>query len=369
MLSLIQRSFFALSLVLALTTSTAQAFEFGVPTDAGNVMVETNRTINDTFIGAGQDVDVRGIVDRDVIVAGETVGIHNTVTNNIIAAGKTVRITDYVGGGVIAAGQDIIIDTGARIDGGVIAAGDTIRIDGIVSGSVHLYGRSITLNGPIQGNVTVHAETVSIGSAIILGNVTGTIDKPLIKSQDARIEGKLDLKQDSTLKDSGRSMPMARGGGLFFGIFLTFLMGFICSAILVWLAPKYVERVRSLVQTHTNKALLTGIASVLLVIPLTILLLVMIVTLPIACVVFLVFMLAMMLGHLVSYLYIGDLVGMALTKKHWSTLGAIAAGALILAILGYVPLIGMLAVFLATSLGAGVILLDLWDRVVGHSTK
>lgn len=367
-MSFVRTSTLAIGILLSLGVSQAQAFEFAVPSESGNVIVEASKSIQDTFFGAGNDVAIRGSIAGDAIVAGQHVGIRNTIGQNVFAAGQTVTIDTTVGGGVLAAGETVTIDPGSVVSGDVVAAGDTIVIDGTVQGTLRAYGRAVTINGIVQKHAIIHAETIHLGSgAVVAGNITGTIDKPLVKESGARIDGRTDLTQDAQRASRG-ARPM-RGEGLFAGLLASFLMSFVSAGLIAFLAPKYVDRLRTSARTHTWQAILLGIGSFLVAIPLFVVLCIFLLTLPLAFAVPMLLGLAMLLGHIAAYTYVGDLVSMAVAKKHWPPLGALAAGALIMTGLGAVPLIGALASCILIALGTGVVLMDAWHRLVGHDTK
>lgn len=371
MTAFLRRSALALGLILSLSASSAHAFEFGIPSDSGNVIVEAGKSIQDTFFGAGNDVAVRGAISGDAVVAGQHVGIRNTIGHNVFAAGQNVTIDSVVGGGVLAAGETVRLEQNAQITGDVVAAGDSITIDGTVQGTLRAYGRAVTINGIVQENAIIHAETIHLGNgAVVAGNITGTIGKPLVKESGARIDGRTDLVQDAAKRDRGPSpMRGAAGGGMLIGIVVSFLISFASAAVLTLLAPRYVERLRTSARTHTSQALLLGIGSLLVSVPLFIMLCLLILTLPLAFGVSMIVGLAMLVGHVAAFTYVGDTVGMAVAKKHWSVLGSIATGAFIVAAVGVLPLLGALASCLALALGTGVVLMDLWHRLAGHTNK
>lgn len=349
--------------IVAFTTfaSAASAFEVLSPkTESGNVVVETTDVVHDTVFGTGQDVDVRGTIEHDAFLAGKTVAVHQRIGNNLFAAGETVHVSGQVNGDVFAAGQRVVIDRDAVITGDVAVAGETLEIDGDITGKLHAYGTTITLMGRVGKETVVGADKLILDSgATLLGDLTGSVSQPLVQASGATVQGQTNLEQSKTpMQENPRLFGFSAVAGILIAIILTLVGGVLTTMI----APGMTDRVRTQMQKEPIRAGLIGFATVLVSIPLFLLLLSLIVTIPVAFFEISVLATTMLLGHVFSSLWLGDVIGMALGKKYWPVLGAIAAGTFVLVVLKLVPFLGALCGFVVMTVGVGAVLNDVWHH-------
>jgi hypothetical protein len=357
------------TIVAALSITTqASAFEIVTPkTNSDNVVIETNTTINDTVFGTGNDIDVRGNIDNDAFLAGKNVAIHQRVGNNVFAAGTTVRISGQVTGDVFIAGQSVYIDDTATINGDIVAAGNNVQINGLVHGTVRAYGTDVTIGGKIGKDVIIGASNATLSStAVITGDLTGSVQQPIKQLAGSVVQGKLNLERTN---NPGPMQGPSRSGAdtimVLLGTFLFIMVGSIITSII---APNLTERVRTQSQKQPLNSGLVGLLAILVSFPLFFILLAMIITIPVALFELSAFVAIMILGHVFSMLWIGDRVGIMISKKYWSVIGALAVGTTVYLLIGMIPLIGMLLGFIAFTVGVGALLIDLWRHYL-HGTK
>ena len=102
-----------------------------------NIDIGQEQTILDNFVRVGNNIDIKGTVEGDVIVAGSSVNISGTVA------------------------------------GDVIAAAAFIKIDGEVKGNVRVVGMNVEINGQVGKNANLFGSSVIIGSSAKIGSNVG----------------------------------------------------------------------------------------------------------------------------------------------------------------------------------------------------
>jgi hypothetical protein len=110
----------------------------------------------------------------------------------------------------------------------------------------------------------------------------------------------------------------------------------------------------------TNNWLLSGVvgALTLLVVPIIAVVLALTICLiPVSLLLLLLLLVAIVAGWTVSARALGERVMAALNQSNWTGIGQTAAGAVVLALLGAVPVLGGLIGFVATALGLGALIL------------
>jgi hypothetical protein len=107
-----------------------------------------------------------------ITVGGRTVPAGSRVAGTVAAAGGTLEVFGQVGGDAIAIDGDVVVHPGARVDGNAFAAGGRVRLEGgTVGGEIRTLGGAI---GPIperaaaRGPSTMDALQLALGWLAIL---------------------------------------------------------------------------------------------------------------------------------------------------------------------------------------------------------
>lgn len=135
------------------------------------VQVASGEVVHDDLYIGGQDVRVDGTVTGDLIATGGTVTVNGAVRGNVWAAGSTVilngpvaqsariagsvlRVGDgaKVGRDLLAAGQALGVDRGARIGRDLAFGGAQARLDGGVARNAYVGAYAVQVGGPIGGD-------------------------------------------------------------------------------------------------------------------------------------------------------------------------------------------------------------------------
>lgn len=352
-----------------LVGSSVQAFEVLSPDNAGSSRIEAGQSVDDTVITAGQSVDIRGPISKDLFAAGSSVTVDSPVGGNVVAAGATVTINSSISGGLIIAGGTIKLDRSAVISGDVMVFGGTVEISGRVDGNVQVFGGLVSISGTVTGNVTAQADKVLLGeSATIGGNLSGTLGSALAENAASHVKGSVDVSVGQPDGKDFSALGAATGLGLAAGLLaelyglLTVLVG---GLALLLGAPKFLETFRKRSHAEPLTSGLVGLALCVGTPIVFILCLVFFITIPLGFFALALLTIVGLLGSVAGNLWAGDLVG----SRQWSPLLTLAVGTIILALLGLIPVVGILLQFIAWLVGTGSIGYTLWHQLLAGKGK
>lgn len=139
---------------------------------AAGAAVDIRGVIEGNVWAAGADVTVAAQIGGAARALGARVAVRGRVAGDVAAAGAIVDIDLAAGGNLRAAGASVRIGALSDIKGDISAAGASVVFDGQVAGDARFAGAVVTINGPIGGAVTVHAERLIVGPrAVIAGDL------------------------------------------------------------------------------------------------------------------------------------------------------------------------------------------------------
>lgn len=265
----------------------------------GGVTVTKSGQVAEDVYMVGATVQVMADVGGDVVVAGGNVTIVNSVSGDVLAAGGTVSITANVSDDIRAAGGSIAV-TGDVGDDAVIAGG-IVTVAGNVGGELRAAGGEIVVSGTIGGDVEFYAESIEIQpSAVIKGNLTYSAPKEAVIHEGARIEGAVNWHELDIRRD------FADRGWSFAGTLVFFLSLAVSAIVLFLINPHFTTSAVQQLQSTPFKSLVVGLL-VLFVTPFVVLmLLVSILGIPLGLSVLALYFVALLVGFLISMIWIGD---------------------------------------------------------------
>lgn len=243
-------------------------------------------------------------VKNDLLIAGQSMQVENSqVGGSVRAAGQTVELTNVTAQeNITVAGETVTIaDSKANA---VAMAGRTATFSGTCS-SLAIYAGSVYIDGTVEGNVNVGADSVTVGkNARILGtlHVDATND-PVIDSH-AEVA---DL--DFTQAGGSEASPQEAGEAVSrlvspFKVVLTVagIVGTVIVAVLAeWLFARNTLEASRMIRTRTGAHIGTGLVGTLVAPVAIILLCVLVITLPVAgCLTLALFSMAVAAGGFAS---------------------------------------------------------------------
>jgi hypothetical protein len=335
---------------------------------AGQTVLKRGKIDKDLYV-AGGHVDVIAEVNGDVVAAGGRVTINSQVTGDVLAAGGNVTVQGRVSDDIRLAGGDVIINASAG-DGVVVAGGNVLFApDASAGGDVMIGGGHVELAGKVRGNVAISAGEVVI-SGQVDGNVELTSGSIKIKP-GAVIRGSLTYRSpvaaeiDSQARIVGKvsHIKMPRPGpaeiaavatkvGLFvwLGIALT-------GIVLYLLFPSTAMTAARTAGAKPWKSLGLGLALLAAIPVLGIVLMITGIGWLLALLLLLAYVLLLWFGFLAGVLFVSDALLRRMRKGEESSKLVnslvFALALLVIMILGLVPLLGGLLLFILLLLGIG----------------
>lgn len=354
------------SLMLA---SSAQAFELLQPNSAGNARIEAGQSVDDTVITAGQSVDIRGPITKDLFAAGSSVSIDSPIGGNVVAVGATLTVNSAISGGLIVAGGTVKIEKDATVAGDVMVFGGTVEVLGTITGDLQVFAGAVSLSGTITGDVKVQTDKMTLAdTATVGGSLTGTLGTALDDTAASHVTGTIDVTVGQSSGKPYNTAGAATGLGIATGMLtaLYSLLSLLVTGLaLILLTPKFLDLFRK--RSH-SEPLTSGLIGLSLLVggPIVfVLCLVFFITIPLGLLEVGILTLVGLLGSVAANLWVGDLIG----SHQWSPLLTLAVGAIIVALVGLIPVVGMLLQFVAWLVGVGSVGYVLYQHVAAPKGK
>jgi cytoskeletal protein CcmA (bactofilin family) len=331
---------------------------------AGEEVRVEDATANDVF-AAGGEVEFDNVTARDVVVFAGSQRFRNTVIEDLIAAGGEIDISGEITEDLIAAGGRLQQRRESVVGGYAILAGGVIDIEGRIDGNLKAAAGRIRISGEVRGDVDLSAGKISVEpGARIGGRLTYRSREEAEIAPDALIEGGVERREAEAFEVS---LPAIIGIG--FAVWLVALLGMsILGAALHAGVPELPAGAVETLRSRFWASLLLGFA-LLVAIPVAVnLLFVTLVGIPLALVLFLllgatvlpsVIVAAYCIGHSIARVFGWTYDGEGLFRRVlWSIVGLV-----VLSLIGLIPLLGLLVLFLAVSSGLGALVLYLWGLI------
>jgi cytoskeletal protein CcmA (bactofilin family) len=147
-------------------------------------------TVNGDASVAGGTVTLTGTVDGSLNVSGGTVDVLGEVAGAVRVTGGTIRIQGTVGRDLVIFGGTATIEPDAEISGDVAGGTGSLTVGGTVGGDVLAASGTIRISGTVDGSVEVGVgELVIESGAVVNGDVLYRSDRDAQISDGAEIGG------------------------------------------------------------------------------------------------------------------------------------------------------------------------------------
>lgn len=218
------------------------------------------------LMAAGGRVVVEQAVAGDAALAGGAVEVRAPVGDDLRAVGGSVAIGDRVGGDVVAAGGDVALRRGAVVGGTADLTAANVEVEGQVEGSLRARGARIFVDGDLRGPVQLAGERIELGPrARIRGPLTYESPAELRRADGAVLEGSL-TRSTGEGNGAGRAGGPAAGHPLDGpGVVVLYLALFAFASGFVLLLPDFADRAASRLRGSPWASLGIGAASVVAV--------------------------------------------------------------------------------------------------------
>jgi cytoskeletal protein CcmA (bactofilin family) len=358
--------------IVAMLLALAEPAEAADIRTGDSITVGAGETINDDLYAFGNTISVLGNVRGDAIAAGATVDLAGQVGGSVEGAGNSLTLRGPVTGSVRVAGNTIAVD--GRINGDLLVAGSTITLGGagrvgrdlvMAVGTATLVGETgrnvrgsagaLTIDGHVTGNIDVEVTTLRLTDrAVVDGSISYASATEANVAPGAKVSGGLQRREPT------RQQPAAPTTTTFVLDWLRNLVGVVVlGLIMLALVPAYVRRATSRLETNPLSSLGIG-CGVLIVLPILALFTFIVGALIggwwIGFVALALYVVALAVALPIVSLALGDwILGRAGQRREPAI--ALVLGAIIILLIGAIPAVGGLIVFLAVLVGLGAVAL------------
>lgn len=333
--------------------------------------VNINGTVNGDLVAAGGSVNIRGAINGDVIASGGSVVVSGMVRDNVRASGGSVVISSTVSGDVVAAGGSVELGPEASVGRDLVVGAGSVQIDGSIGRDLLIGGGSATINGTVGGDVKAElGEGLTLGpTARVEGDLAVTSPQEIEVAQGSAVLGNTVYEEPTTSLFWVRVRDTA-------GIRVVqdivsrvqwFLGTAVVGLLLLWMVPRTLEGTSETVIRAPWSSLGLGVA-VLVLAPIAIIIAAAIAIfiggfagVPVALVPTAVYLALLVLTAPVIGLFIGRfLLGRLRGDRAFAAWQALLLGVLILALLGFVPVLNWIVTLLTLLFGFGAWVLFLY---------
>jgi cytoskeletal protein CcmA (bactofilin family) len=171
--------------------------------------INLSGSVQGDAIIASSQITLNGDVEHDAVLIGGTVDVYGTIGDDVrIIAGETT-IAEPIMGDVMVIGGVLTLLSSASVAGDVILLTGQATIEGSVGGDVLGWSDDLRIDAPIEGDVSVTVNTLTLGEkANISGSVQYVSRELAVQAQGATIEGDL-VRNDPVIPVAETSIQSA----------------------------------------------------------------------------------------------------------------------------------------------------------------
>ncbi len=286
----------------------------------------------------------------DVVVErGETVPEVSTAVGDVTVDG-------FVEGDVHSGLGDIVVN--GEVEDDVNAGFGDIEVYGPVGGEVDAGFGDVYVDAPVRGDVDVGRGNVHLGPEARVGGDVKFGSGKLIEEPGAYVAGErmFGMRPDVDREPGGFGVPGFIGWVFATAVFVA------CSVLVAVLAPGPLLGAARRAEEAPGWSLLLGVASVPAVVVLCVVLAVSIIGIPLAAALAAAYLVLLFFGALVAAYFVGRRVVLATGRYHAGNALASAVGAIIVAAVYLIPVLGGLLLYGLTLFGTGAAVLALFSR-------
>jgi hypothetical protein len=321
--------------------------------------VDVRAELSGDVIAAGGRVTINGVVTRDALVAGGDVTVDGRVGANVRVAGGMVALGGPIGGELLAAGGRVRLAPETTVAGRAWVAGGAVEVHGRIGKGLQAAGGTIRLDGQVDGDVNLVGREIEIGPAArIGGRLTYRSPRPARIDPGAQIVGGVMQLQPEF---PGQAARIARTVSIVLRV-LGLLAFMATGVVLLLLFPRFLTSSARVLATDPWKSLGLGLVLFIATPVIVLMLLVSVLGIPLALTVLAVYAIALLVGYLVTALFLGAagarLLGRGGELSRGAQILALLGALVILALVRWIPVAGLFILFLTLLFGLGALALE-----------
>ena len=344
---------------------------------AGSQISQAVDTVGDTFMAA-RSIKVNGATQGDLHVSGLDVSVSADVVEDLYALGGTVVIRGAVAEDLTAAGFSLRTESSSITQGNTRLMGNSVTIEGPVEGALSVMGRDVILNAAIKGDARILAQTLSFGpDAVVSGTLTySTEEKMDVPDRVAAAERVVFEKVSvghawSEWHEIGKDMPaLPTFMSLMFGFAISLLFFLVLGALMLGFMPKRLSKMRRSIAEAPGQTLLLGIIGLSMLFGMVPIVGLTIVGLPFVPIVLLAIIVTWTLGYALGAYSVAMRLWLGLGGKaepsSATRLLILAAAIIFVALLNFIPFVGWVANYTLVLLGIGAMTRAVFQSLLGN---
>jgi cytoskeletal protein CcmA (bactofilin family) len=310
-------------------------------------------TVNGDLWAFGSTITVNGEVKGSIVAIGQTINVNGNVGHAVRLAGETINISGNVSGDLIVFSSEANISSKAKIGGDFLFGAGNVRIDGLIGRNVKGGGGEVAISNGVLGDVELKVENLTVAStANVQGNLTYTSENEADIQSGAKVGGKTTHNMPEVKKPA----PFSGIGGKVLG----FLMALVAGLIIILIAPGRSVSVAESIRTKPWTSLGWG-AVILFATPVAaIVVCITVIGIPVGLIALALYAIAIYISQVFVGLFMGRWIIGRFRKVESRAImvGALAAGLVILTLLGLIPYLGFWIGLAVALFGLGAMLVS-----------
>lgn len=316
-------------------------------------------TINGDVLTVGGNVILTGTVRDDMMIAGGDVDLGGTVNGDVRIVGGNVTIRGTVNGEVTIAGGSVVFLSTAKSAKDVMIVGGDVTMGGEVLGMLTVRAGKALVDGHVAGEARVYAgEKVTLGAgAVIDGAFFYKAPSEVTLNQGSQVKGKTTYEKSEARADKeGARQGFMALLGIWFLVKLVSLI--ITGILLIHFAGHHIQKIVDHTFAGFGKEVLRG-SIILVMVPLAVIFLcITLIGIVPGVVLGIFYVLMLVLAKVMTGILVGSALERLFNKNKeviepvtWKT---VISGTVVLAVVGFIPVIGWIAaaVFGMAALGS-----------------
>lgn len=323
---------------------------------AGNQVI-VNGSVNGDVTAVGSTVTISGPVEDSVLLAGATVNVSGNVGNDAWLAGSQINLSSTVEDNAYLAGSMVTVTDEAQVGRDLLIGGASVDVMGDVGRDLRVGGSSVTISGTVGRNARIRAPNITVAeSAVINGNLYYPRDARADIAEGATIRGR--VIETSPLRDRERR-PSVWSAVL--GWFGWLIASIVFGLVVVALFPFFTHQTADTLLAMPWASLGIGFVAFIIIPAAAIILMITIIGIPLGLVLLLIYPVLLFVGYVMAAVVVGQLLLRRFRPSITSLLACVALGLLVFSVVGLIPVLGGLVLFLAMLTGFGALLISWWQ--------
>jgi cytoskeletal protein CcmA (bactofilin family) len=289
-------------------------------------------------------------------LVGDVVVARQGVEHNVSTGAGDLKVHGLVENDVHSGFGDVLV-SGGKVRGDIDAGFGDVKIEGPVEGDVRAEFGDVYVNAPVKGDVSVGWGDVDLGpEAAISGN---------LECEGCEITGNRGaVKGDIMARGMALDFDESHGPDIigFVGWIFAALAFAACAVLAAVLAPGPLASAASRAEESPGRSFVYGLVSLPVIFVLCVVLAVSIVGIPLLLLLVPAYLALLFFGALVAAFFLGTRVLMITGRYRVGNALAAVVGAMILAAITLIPVLGDLLLYALSLLGTGAIILALFSR-------